>query len=516
MEIREIIAKLQAFQPRLMTEGKNAALIHTYSVVSPGQKQFFPACLYVGCVSQLAAEPDTDSPCNLICVEDVPLPAAYLRGGAERNIYLAPAGAAREDLLKKVGEIMLDEAVIVSGKRRLFAALHSNRGLQYLIDVASDIFGNPIFVSDTAFQHLAHTRETVFADAAMEEQKELGCIHETIMQALKRSMIFEKAHQSDKTIVDKKPRTDETWMFRSVRIEGVVVADIAIVDYCRPFKDTDHKLLNHLSEILSIAIEKNDFFETNKGVMFNYFLTDLLSGKVKSLKSVEQRSKYLNWKLSNWFQAVVIIDHREKLFGNKIRQIGAQIRQIVPDCRWTFFEQNLTVLISRPDSGIFRGKEMSLLNDYFRSNGLSAGFSNPFFEIMDVTRHYRQALRAVETGAFVSRGRGVFHYADMMIFYAAKNLVRHDNIEEYCPAAVACLREYDLKHKTQLVETLDKWLRYTDNSAEAAKALDVHRNTLLYRINKIKELTPVDLNNGDERLKIQLYFKLLEYQKGGW
>lgn len=57
---------------------------------------------------------------------------------------------------------------------------------------------------------------------------------------------------------------------------------------------------------------------------------------------------------------------------------------------------------------------------------------------------------------------------------------------------------------------------YVGNPVAAAKVLNIHRNTLLYRVNKIKELTQVDLDNGDERLKIQLYLKFLEYQKGGW
>lgn len=107
-------------------------------------------------------------------------------------------------------------------------------------------------------------------------------------------------------------------------------------------------------------------------------------------------------------------------------------------------------------------------------------------------------------------------HPDIMVFYAAKNLAKHDNLEEFCPSAVTMLQAYDAKHNTPLLETLEKYLLYVGNPVTAAKALNIHRNTLLYRVNKIKELTQVDLDNGKERLKIQLYLKFLEYQKGGW
>ncbi|MCI7639792.1 MAG: helix-turn-helix domain-containing protein [Clostridiales bacterium] len=55
-----------------------------------------------------------------------------------------------------------------------------------------------------------------------------------------------------------------------------------------------------------------------------------------------------------------------------------------------------------------------------------------------------------------------------------------------------------------------------DNPVTAANSLNIHRNTLLYRINKIKELTGLDLKNGNQRLRIQFYLKLAEYQHGGW
>ncbi|HQQ89484.1 MAG TPA: helix-turn-helix domain-containing protein [Oscillospiraceae bacterium] len=63
---------------------------------------------------------------------------------------------------------------------------------------------------------------------------------------------------------------------------------------------------------------------------------------------------------------------------------------------------------------------------------------------------------------------------------------------------------------------MEQYLLHVDDPVSAARELHIHRNTLLYRINKIRELTEIDLRDGDERLKIQLYLKFLKYQNGGW
>ncbi|MBQ6701028.1 MAG: helix-turn-helix domain-containing protein, partial [Oscillospiraceae bacterium] len=84
---------------------------------------------------------------------------------------------------------------------------------------------------------------------------------------------------------------------------------------------------------------------------------------------------------------------------------------------------------------------------------------------------------------------------------------------DFCPDEIEAIQQYDADNNSELLLTLEKYLYYVDDPVSAAKSLNIHRNTLLYRINKIKELTGLDLSNGDERFKVQLYLKLSHYHK---
>lgn len=56
------------------------------------------------------------------------------------------------------------------------------------------------------------------------------------------------------------------------------------------------------------------------------------------------------------------------------------------------------------------------------------------------------------------------------------------------------------KNRQMLRQTLDAWFAHDENSGATAGALDIHRNTLDYRLRRIAELTGLDLARSEDRL----------------
>ena len=69
--------------------------------------------------------------------------------------------------------------------------------------------------------------------------------------------------------------------------------------------------------------------------------------------------------------------------------------------------------------------------------------------------------------------------------------------------AVGKLAAEDLKRESDLVSTLEVYCETVATQATAAR-LGIHRNTVLYRLKLIEEITAVDLNDGSSRLFLQL------------
>jgi purine catabolism regulator len=58
------------------------------------------------------------------------------------------------------------------------------------------------------------------------------------------------------------------------------------------------------------------------------------------------------------------------------------------------------------------------------------------------------------------------------------------------------------------VETLEGFFECNGNHARAAEALHLHRNTLLYRLDRIQSITGRDLGDAETRLSLQLALKI--------
>jgi carbohydrate diacid regulator len=71
------------------------------------------------------------------------------------------------------------------------------------------------------------------------------------------------------------------------------------------------------------------------------------------------------------------------------------------------------------------------------------------------------------------------------------------------------LRDFDRKAGT-LLKTLAAWFENHNHPISTAKAMRIHRNTLDYRLQKISELTGLDLSNTEDRLFLYLALQLHE------
>ena len=73
--------------------------------------------------------------------------------------------------------------------------------------------------------------------------------------------------------------------------------------------------------------------------------------------------------------------------------------------------------------------------------------------------------------------------------------------------------EYDKVHNTELEETLYNYLMFDSNQKAMADALFMHRNTINYRLNKIKEITSCNFSSFEEKMPYMLAFYIKEMIK---
>ncbi|RMG78361.1 MAG: PucR family transcriptional regulator, partial [Chloroflexi bacterium] len=83
-----------------------------------------------------------------------------------------------------------------------------------------------------------------------------------------------------------------------------------------------------------------------------------------------------------------------------------------------------------------------------------------------------------------------------------------EDLQRFYEQTIGPLAEHDDRKQGDLIRTLNGFFEANGNLAKAAQDLDVHRNTLVYRLERISELTDMDLNDADNRLMLHLALKI--------
>lgn len=98
-------------------------------------------------------------------------------------------------------------------------------------------------------------------------------------------------------------------------------------------------------------------------------------------------------------------------------------------------------------------------------------------------------------------------FADLGVYRLLYTFRHSKELAEFCEETLAPLTDYDAKNGTSLVETLEMYLRCDASLGAAAEALYLHRNSLAYRLRRIAELTGLNLDNLEDRFRLQLALK---------
>ena len=138
---------------------------------------------------------------------------------------------------------------------------------------------------------------------------------------------------------------------------------------------------------------------------------------------------------------------------------------------------------------------------------LIGGISGPAHSFTEWPTVYSKALQAMQLGQRLKLSNRIVDFDSLGIFRLLAELENIPAVQRFTDQVISPLAEYDRDHRGSLIQTLDAYFAHHANISQTAESLFVHRNTLLYRLDRIQELTQHDLNQSDMRLALHLALK---------
>jgi DNA-binding PucR family transcriptional regulator len=120
----------------------------------------------------------------------------------------------------------------------------------------------------------------------------------------------------------------------------------------------------------------------------------------------------------------------------------------------------------------------------------------------DFPRSVREAFVALGVRQASRQPAGVTTYESLGIYRILAGGEHTAEVEGFVREWLGPLLDYDAAHGAELVKTLSTYLECGGNYDETADGLAIHRSTLRYRLQRIREVSGLDLGDVDSRFNL--------------
>ena len=150
-----------------------------------------------------------------------------------------------------------------------------------------------------------------------------------------------------------------------------------------------------------------------------------------------------------------------------------------------------------------RAIESTVLSE--TGHGVFIGISEPREDLISIPEAFEEARSAINVGRIYHTNRTVFAY---------RNLLLERFLNEVTPEMSAGYNSKIFNRKTarlfneEMIHTIETFFDNSLNLSETARKLYIHRNTLVYRLEKVQRTIGLDLRNFDDAVTFKMMMLL--------
>lgn len=225
---------------------------------------------------------------------------------------------------------------------------------------------------------------------------------------------------------------------------------------------------------------------------------DLCSGTDE--ESAHARAQAIGYDLHRP-HAVVVVQGRGKATGEALARAVERAAADLEIGSLVGRRSGAVVLLALSPPG--RWAELGeMLAGEFPSAVVSVGVGGRCGSPGDFPRSVREAFVALGVRQASRQPAGVTTYEGLGIYRILAGGEHNAEVEGFVREWLGALLDYDAAHGAELVKTLSTYLECGGNYDETADGLAIHRSTLRYRLQRIREVSGLDLGDVDSRFNL--------------
>ena len=298
-------------------------------------------------------------------------------------------------------------------------------------------------------------------------------------------------------------------VFTNIYVYNVYSGRLIMDEVDGKITDRDYVLLDILASFIQLAMESNPVTDGNSIRHLSYLIQRMLDGERPNKNEI---STYLNrneWQLTDQYFCLVITPQQKDDVLNTSGALGSALSLYLANNTYLILQDEIFFVVNLTLSGMTQQEVYERIVPELRDSMLKAGISTIFSDFSLLYDFYRQCCEALRIGREKHPMFWYFRFEDYMLQYMLEKSSGQLGSSAMVHPKVYRLVEYDKKHGTQFCELLLVYLENNMSTIQTTQKLYIHKNTFLYRIAKVKEITDLDLANPDVRLMVIMQLRMV-------
>lgn len=396
-------------------------------------------------------------------------------------------------------------------KEKLIDSYLTDRSLQKLLEISAPVLNNTLFVTGMDFKIYARVNTSpVFASDTV-----LGASKSTARSVtkLKKSELFNQARLQDGAFYFPKHITGLASLGVNIKKKGRTTHRLVMLEDSRQIIEGEGFLLEYLASFIENLLNTvANIPPIHNRLLYDTFLTAITDRSADHI-SISQKLTSEGWLRNHSYQCVLIELSSLDIENEMHKPLMSYIANTFGINCAVLHQENILVFVNLSLSE-FSSKELSsIVYSFAKTHHVQTGMSRVVAGHMSLRRQYLQALNALRIGRQKDRSTFVHLFDDVTMDYILQQATRSLPGDMICHSKLLLLEDSDHNRGTEYLKTLKIYLENQCNASQTAATLNIHRSTMLYRLEKIQQILQSDLKNPDELLHLALSFRLINFEE---
>lgn len=426
--------------------------------------------------------------------------------GGGKNIMIVPDDTDLIVLFGKMQEVFRTFRV---WKQKLYTSCSFGGSLQELLNISEYMTENCIYIADMSFKILAYTEKEMMLEtsATWRYQMAHGYLPVHVMKGMIETGEFDvlNGFRFAETFYSKNFYTP--FATRNIFYNNRPQAHLFVVNIMkRPcYRDLA------IAENLALFIEQHYFimeqYDLHR-VASNYeaFFNSVLNDTCTEEEIIAKQLSLFGWNVQDSYCLAVL--NTENRGDGFCRTFMYQVES--ESNLMTFMSGGYLIILQGHTDEDKRADLTRHLKKLASHYHVSICVGRIFSSFYELKQQFTQVVKIIQLAAKAGEKREIYEYSDYAFAYLLDFIRGSDELKQFCSDDAFKLKNADKQNKTEYFSTYLTYLTCDRNIVQTARQLHIHRNTLMYRLEKIHQLIQMNEENVEERLFLLLSMQLIK------